>query len=58
MTLIPTLNPLNHQKNTPKIKKTTQPKGWGEEESGSEREIGEKECGWAQEMEKKRCREG
>ena len=32
------LNPQNHQKNTPKIKKTTQPKGWGEKESGSEKE--------------------
>ena len=37
-----TLNLLNHQKITPKIKKTTQPRGWGEKESGGEKEIGEK----------------
>ena len=44
-------------KNTPKIKETTQPNGWGEKESGSEGEIGEKECGTAQEKEKMRFRE-
>ena len=37
-----TLNPQNHQKNTPKIKKPTQPKGWGEDEGSGEREKGEK----------------
>ena len=53
-----TLNPQNHQKNTPKIKKTTQPKDWGEKESGSEREKGEKKGGNEDAEEKKRCREG
>ena len=53
-----TLNPQNHQKITPKIKKPHQKWRGREKESGGEREKGEKECGIPQEKEKMRFKEG